>query len=299
MNRSPLSNLNLDMALLAAWLIVGVLLIVWLDPASFILGLAFLTLVSVLALTNLSRWMTWAALAVSILGYAGAQLALGGAIPDVVLPVAATSLILIGATLLAYRTSRRLEGLSRQLDNDRQIIEDLRLHDPKTGLVRFQYARQSLKLEVMRSQRYHIDLSLVLLDMSNRKALEEKYGMIGLEEINNQLAGILLSATREVDTCFINGKVGVILPQTNPDGACIVAERVIGSAARRLSIDLYAGVAYFPRDAVSEDDLIRSAESALQVALTSGRPIVYYSQIQEGLGGASSLKEPETVEKPQ
>jgi diguanylate cyclase (GGDEF)-like protein len=210
-----------------------------------------------------------------------------------------TALFMLGTTLLAYRASRKLDTVARQLENDRQMIEDLRLHDPKTGLVRFQYARQTLKLEVMRSQRYHINLSLVLLDMANRKALEDKYGMIGLEEINNQIAGILLSATREVDTCFINGKVGVILPQTNPDGACIVAERVIGSAARRLSIDLYAGIAYFPRDAVSEDDLIRSAESALQVALTSGRSVVYYSQIQEGLEGGRGPNEAEKIEGPQ
>lgn len=291
MNRSPYSNVNLYAALLAAWLISGVLLIVWLDPNSFILGLALLFLVCTLALINLSRWLTWLSLAFAVLLSAVVQVTLVGPVPEVALPVATTVVVLIGAAVLAHRLATRMGVLTRQLDNDRQIIEDLRLHDPKTGLVRFQYARQTLKLEVMRSQRYHIDLSLVLLDMANRKTLEEKYGMIGLEEINNQLAGILLSATREVDTCFINGKVGVILPQTNPEGAAIVAERVIGSASRRLNIDLYAGVAYFPRDAVSEDDLIRSAESALQVALTSGRPVVYYSQIQEGLENRNSAPE--------
>lgn len=291
MNRSPHSNTNLYAICLAAWLILGAVLIIWLDPGSFILGLALVFLVSVLALTNLSGWLTWSGLVIAILLSAGAQIALVGPVPSVALPVLVTAVVLTGAAVLGNQLAVRLSAITRQLENDRQIIEDLRLHDPKTGLVRFQYARQTLKLEVMRSQRYHIDLSIILLDMANRNALEEKYGMIGLEEINNQLAGILLSATREVDTCFINGKVGVILPQTNPDGAAIVAERVIGSAGRRLSIDLYAGIAYFPRDAVSEDDLIRSAESALQVALTSGRPVVYYSQIQEGLDNRSSVAE--------
>jgi GGDEF domain-containing protein len=89
-----------------------------------------------------------------------------------------------------------------------------------------------------------------------------------------------------VDTSFVNGKLGSILPHTNPDGACIVAERLVANAARRLKLDLHVGIAHFPGDAVTEEELLQDAEAALQVALTSGRPVVLYNQVREAVDTA-------------
>jgi diguanylate cyclase (GGDEF)-like protein len=229
------------------------------------------------------RFSGWLAAILAIGVYAASKIALVGSLPPVAIPVVVVTVVIIGAVFLSWLVAFRTSALTRQINNDQRMIEELQQHDPTTSLVRFQYAQQTLKLEVIRSQRYKLDLSLLLMEVVDWKRLEEERGMVEMDEIRKQLGSILIGATREVDTPFTNGKMGSILPQTNQEGACIVAERLVASTARRLKLDLRVGVACFPGDAVSDDDMIEAAESALKVGLTSGRPIVFYNQIREAI----------------
>lgn len=276
-------NVHLISAALCIWLILGAAACYWIDPDTAVLSISLLVFASVLTILNLFRFSALVAGLLAIGTYVAAKIALEGSFPPVAVPVAVVGIVLIGAILFSWLTASRIASLIRQLRTDRGMIEELQQHDSTTSLVRFQYAQQTLKMEVIRSQRYKLDLSLLLMEVVDWNKIEEERGMVEIDEIKRQLGSILIGATREVDTPFTNGKMGAILPQTNQDGACIVAERLVASTARRLKLDLRIGLASFPGDAVSENDLIQSAESALKVALTSGRPIVFYNQIKEAI----------------
>jgi GGDEF domain-containing protein len=282
---------NLAAAALGIWVSLGTAAAIWADPGSLVLSLALLVFTLVVALTDLFRFAGWLAGAAAVLVYGGAQVALAGFTPSIILPVAVNGTLLLGTALLGSILAQQTGALTRQLEHDRRLIGELRLHDPATGLVRFQYARQTLKVEITRSQRYGTDLSLLVIELGNRQQIEEERGLSGMEETRRELGSLLLSLTRQVDTSFVNGTLGSILPHTNPDGASIVAERLVANAARRLKLDLRVGIAHFPKDAVSEEDLIRDAEMALQVALTSGRPVVLYHQVREAVDTALPVTE--------
>jgi GGDEF domain-containing protein len=87
-----------------------------------------------------------------------------------------------------------------------------------------------------------------------------------------------------VDTTFRAGAYGAILPDTKPEGALVVARRLSDIVARKSRIDLRIGIAHFPTDGVTEQELQKAAETALQLALTSDQTIALYSQIQEMQG---------------
>jgi diguanylate cyclase (GGDEF)-like protein len=276
-------RLNLITAVLAIWLILGALAVIWIYPGAAVLGVALVIFVTVFALVDPFRFAGWLGVLLAIGAYAAALYLLVGRSTALYFPVIAASVCLLITGVLSVLAARHFRLQAQQAGNQLRMIEDLRTHDPKTGLVRLTYARQELKSEISRSQRYKLDLCLMILEVANWKQMEQELGMLKVEDLRADLANIMTGATRDVDTCFQGSRMGIILPQTNPSGASVVAERLVSGAALRLKLDLYIGIAYFPDDAVSEDDLIRSAEAALHIAVSSGRSIVFYNQIRQAV----------------
>ena len=283
-------GLNLLSALLAVVLILSPLAVLWVNPNLALLGIALLVFTCVFALVDPFRGAGWVGIFLAIAGYAAAAYMLTGSSTEIIVPVGVTALCLFITGLVSILTARRIKSSARQVANDLRLIEDLRTHDPKTGLVRLAYARQSLKTEISRSQRYKLDLCLILLEIANWKKVEEEMGMVEAEELKTELANIMTGATRDVDTCFLGSRMGIILPQTNPSGASVVADRLVNNSASKLKLDLYVGVAYFPDDAVAEDELIKAAEAALHIAVSSGRSVVFFNQIRQAIENQSEVQ---------
>jgi len=133
-------------AALAIWVSLGAIAAAWADPNNLVLSLALLVFTIALTLTDLFRFAGWEAAVAAMIVYGGTQAALTGLSSQVVQPLAVNSLVFLGTALLGSILTRQTTSLTRQLEHDRQMIGELRLHDPKTGLVRFQYARQTLKV---------------------------------------------------------------------------------------------------------------------------------------------------------
>lgn len=276
-------SLNLLTALLGIALIASTIAILWVSPNLALLGIALVIFACVFALVDPFRGAGAAGILAAIVGYAAALYLLDGNLAAISMPVIVTSICLLITGILAVAVAGQIRRLSRQAAADMRIIEDLRTHDPKTGLVRFAYARQYIKNEISRSQRYKLDVSLMLMEVANWKQVENKVGMIEAENLKTQLANIMAGATRQVDTCFLGSRFGILLPQTNPSGASALADRLVLDVAQKLKLDLYIGIAYFPDDAVAEEELIKASESALQIALSTGRSVVFYNQVRQSV----------------
>jgi GGDEF domain-containing protein len=171
------------------------------------------------------------------------------------------------------------------LDHDQSLIDDLRIRDPQTGLMRIVYAQQTLRNEIGRSRRNNSSLCLLLAQVVDWDELVSQLGIVAVEDIKIQISEVFNSTLRMVDTSFIAGAYGAILPETNTEGALVVARRLIDVIARRSRVDLRIGIAQFPVDGVTEQALQKAAETALQEALTPENTIVLHSQIQGDAGG--------------
>ncbi|MDI6695840.1 MAG: diguanylate cyclase [Anaerolineales bacterium] len=268
-------------AILSVWLIFSMMGLLFADPANLPLSLALLGFTVALALTGLFRYSNWVAALLSFVVYFFVQAGLKGMTIDIVLPLTVMAVALVITAWLGGWTAAEIHRLYRQIGNDQKLIEELRLYDPDTGIMRYRYVYQTLRSEVLRSQRYDKHLCVLLLKIGNQESLQEELGANELEQMKRQMLELLPASLRAMDIPFSGEKVGAILPETNLEGAQKVVARLLESVQRKLRVPLHIGIAQFPADGVTEEELMRAAEAALHVAETTGRPFVQYAQLHE------------------
>lgn len=292
MERSPFGPRAYALsAALGIWLVVAAGMLTRFDADTAALGWALLALTITSAVTRLFPYAGWITAFISILLYAGLQVMLQGPTLDALVRIGVATAGLVGAALLGFAVARELSAMIRQLEHDQELIDELSVRDPKTGLVKWQHAMQTLKAEVARSRRYQTDLSLLFLRIANWEELTQQLDPAEIDELLIQLSAIVTEKLRAVDIPFNTRTFGAILPETSAQGAQVAAQRLIDAIAYRLRLPIHAGIASFPHDAVTEEGLVEAAEAALQFALTSGQPIVAYTQLRRVIQAADTPSE--------
>lgn len=268
-------------AILALWLTLAAIATTLVDPRTFILALALLALTSTVAILHLFPFGGWVVAVISIVVFGTAEVNLSGWTERIYLPIVVAAVALLLTAWFGTIIASQVKAAYRQLEHDQSLIDDLRIRDPQTGLMRFAYAQQTLKNEIGRSRRNNSSLCLILAQVMDWEELVKQHGIVEAEDIKVQIADVFNNTLRMVDTTFRAGAYGAILPDTKPEGALVVARRLSDIVARKSRIDMRIGIAHFPTDGVTEQELQKAAEAALQLALTSDQTIALYSQIQE------------------
>ncbi|HEV1997396.1 MAG TPA: diguanylate cyclase [Candidatus Dormibacteraeota bacterium] len=179
------------------------------------------------------------------------------------------------------------------------------LTDTLTGLPNRRYFADILTREMQRSQRNHRPVSLINTDLDHFKKINDEYGHQKGDEILKGFARVLRDQVRSIDlpVRFGGEEFVVLLPDTDKEGAMLVAEKIRRSAdrlsiprlgnipGRKVTVSL--GVATYPNDSASEEDLMRCADQAMYLAKNLGRnQAVGYG---EESGVSSLAKNPEKV----
>jgi diguanylate cyclase (GGDEF)-like protein len=167
------------------------------------------------------------------------------------------------ATQLALGVrNARLYGRARERANE----------DSLTGLFNHRYLHGRLDQEIVRSERTGQPLAVTLFDLNNFKAFNDNYGHQAGDEVLRFMATILHQCLRATD---IAGRYGgdeflVILPQSDEHGARLLLDRVrrkieeqAGAGFLPIPIGLSAGIAVYPRDGASKQELIARADAAM------------------------------------
>jgi diguanylate cyclase (GGDEF)-like protein len=185
----------------------------------------------------------------------------------------------IGTAIISRQTRMQITNSSLQVERDRLLIDELRINDPKTGLMRFHYARRTLTTEISRGLRYGKSLALLIIQINKWDELAEEIGLDARDNLLVAISEILFGTFRNVDTLFLNmDKIGVILPETSEEGARVVAKRLVDQISKKTHVKLFVGICCFPTDSISDDDLYRKGEHALKSAIQRGEEIYLYSQ---------------------
>jgi diguanylate cyclase (GGDEF)-like protein len=154
-----------------------------------------------------------------------------------------------------------------------------------------------LRNETERSSRYGHVLSLLMLDLDRFKQVNDTYGHPGGDDALRAFAKRVQQDLRSPD-CFARyggEEFAVIMPETGAGAARNVAERIRTSLASRpllslngqeMTLTVSVGIATFPQDARTEDDLIAAADRALYAAKASGRNQVVSYHHMTGPGPA-------------
>ncbi|MFW6107093.1 MAG: diguanylate cyclase [bacterium] len=154
--------------------------------------------------------------------------------------------------------------------------------DRVTGLYTRRHFINRLTESTGASRRYGEPLSLVLLDVDSFKMCNQNYGVDTGDRVLLNVATLIQDNVREADSAYRYGadEFAIILPETDVDRACKLAER-LRSAVRthRVVCDeggtiittVSGGVAEFDEDMRGIGPLMARAEEALYVAKNRGR----------------------------
>ncbi|MFI5175829.1 MAG: diguanylate cyclase domain-containing protein [Terriglobia bacterium] len=164
--------------------------------------------------------------------------------------------------------------------NHRQM-ETLAATDELTHLPNHRHFQERIEEEVSRSRRNKKPLSLLMVDLDEFKKMNDTHGHPFGDAVLGQLASILEHCLRREDFAARYGgeEFAVILPDTGREGARQTAERFRAEVSRTVfthegnsaHLSISGGIATYPRDATSKEQLIENADRALYVAKRTGR----------------------------
>ena len=122
---------------------------------------------------------------------------------------------------------QELEKTNAELARVNDQLETLATLDGLTGLKNHRAFQERLGEEFDRARRYALPLSLVMLDVDKFKDYNDAFGHPAGDDVLRRVARILEVSVRECDfTARYGGEEFVlILPQTDSEGASIIAER--------------------------------------------------------------------------
>ncbi|MGE5576957.1 MAG: GGDEF domain-containing protein [Syntrophothermus sp.] len=151
----------------------------------------------------------------------------------------------------------------------------LAITDEQTGLANRRLFEQRLQEEIQRAERYNRGLTLVMLDIDDFKLYNDTHGHLAGDKMLAAIAAVLKENVRSIDLAARYGgeEFALILPETDQGGAFTIMERVrqLVENSPAVEVTVSAGIATYPRDGVTREELIHSADQALYQAKAAGK----------------------------
>jgi diguanylate cyclase (GGDEF)-like protein len=152
--------------------------------------------------------------------------------------------------------------------------EELSITDDLTKLFNSRYLNSYLLREVQRSRRYGASVSLIFLDLDGFKNVNDGHGHLAGSRALVEVGAVIRNMVREIDVVsrFGGDEFTIILPQTGPEGAKVIAERMRVRIEETVFLETFGlkvrltasfGIACFPDHGQTKDALIQKADQAM------------------------------------
>ena len=155
------------------------------------------------------------------------------------------------------------------------------MFDDLTALYTRRYFLESCSHEYSKVERYKKNFSIIIADIDYFKYFNDTYGHAMGDEILKKLSSTLKANVRQGDVvCRYGGEeFAILLPGIDKDGATIIAEKLRSVVERELIketrdskvVTITAGVATYPEDGKTVEQIILSADKYLYLGKESGR----------------------------
>src|SRR5688500_1763536 len=141
---------------------------------------------------------------------------------------------------------------------------------------------QRIKIELTRSRRYHRPLGLVVIESESedQKTTREMLKSIQQDLLNRftsaRVGQIIDDRIRQTDLVLRDrrGRFVVLCPETDLENASLLAKRIAQAVKERTSLHVLWGVAAFPEEALTFDDLLQKARERLMDSVTvTNKPV--------------------------
>jgi len=158
--------------------------------------------------------------------------------------------------------------------------------DGLTGLYTHRYFQEALNNELARARRFKYPVCLMMIDIDHFKKYNDTFGHPAGDVVLKTIAEIIRHKLRSYDTVARYGgeEISVILPYTTREKAKPLAERIRREIAsyhfkgtEDVKVTISLGLASYPDNAHTRQELIQRADQALYLAKEGGRNRVCFS----------------------
>jgi diguanylate cyclase (GGDEF)-like protein len=162
-------------------------------------------------------------------------------------------------------------------------------YDPLTRLPNRMLFQDRLEREIARGQRESLKCALLFIDLDHFKNVNDSFGHSLGDEVLREAGRRILRCVRESDTVSRLGgdEFTVLLTRLNsPQEAWLIAEAIVESLSQEFRLgeqhcflSASIGIASYPTDAGSAEELLKSADTAMYRAKAEGRAqAVFYEE---------------------
>ena len=212
---------------------------------------------------------------------------------------------LLNGRLMVFRDSTERKQVEKRLRyvNDRlqaQLIEigvlqsklrEQAIRDPLTNLFNRRYLEETLERELARGGRESYPVCLIMIDLDHFKQVNDTYGHEAGDLVLKAFASTLSHESRRGDfACRYGGEeFVVVMPNLGMDIAYERAESLrntlnslrVPFGFYNLSVTISMGIACYPENGQTREELLRAADQAMYAAKEAGRDhILSYDQLK-------------------
>lgn len=189
-------------------------------------------------------------------------------------------LIKIGRTIFKFIAGGNIEAAYHD------EIYRLTTVDGLTQIYNRRYFEESLEREISRCNRYHRNMSLVMIDLDYFKQINDTHGHLAGDYVLKHVASTIKTRIRREDILARYGgeEFGLLLPEVDGKGAVSMAEkcrRLVEKQSfefdkQKISVTISLGLATLGGAARDAAELVRAADAKLYEAKSTGRNKVCY-----------------------
>ncbi|HEY3356175.1 MAG TPA: EAL domain-containing protein [Polyangia bacterium] len=175
---------------------------------------------------------------------------------------------------------RHNRQLALELSRKNAILESLAARDVLTTLFNHAYFQDAVERELARSARHHLCFAVVLLDIDGFHRVNEAAGHRRGDEVLGAIGRLIdgrARATQAIAARFDQDAFALLLPQTATASAAAAAEELRQLLARHdfglrgaAPLAFSAGVASYPRDGATREQLLTAAQLSHAAAKAAG-----------------------------
>ncbi len=196
-----------------------------------------------------------------------------------------------GQKLATQNAAPLLGAIARLVElaiQNQQTLESLVAVDPLTGVYNRAFYDRQLALEMERAHRTNRKFALLVMDVDDFKAINDRHGHRAGDQVLSGLAQEMRERMRKIDLLFRYGgeEFVLLLPGAEEEEARRTAERLravvethrfdVDGAAAPLGVTVSIGGAIYPDDARTATGLFRHADGALYRAKEAGKNRVVF-----------------------
>ncbi len=176
-----------------------------------------------------------------------------------------------------------LELKIKELEIAQNKLIQLAITDGLTELYNYRYFKEQLIQEVTRAKRHNTSVSIAMIDIDYFKNYNDTHGHPAGDLVLKTIAELLHNNIRKIDIAARYGgeEFALILAETDKQAAAFVANKIKILIERQKfdyeetqpngKLTISMGIATFPNDGMTPDELVKIADQRLYCAKKAGR----------------------------